>query len=69
MKSHVSSHHVLKSLAELSAELLDAKAAAHEKGNQQQFQALAQKNEQLTTRPAYPSAADTRGHRGWGIND
>jgi hypothetical protein len=69
MKSPTSSRHVLKSLVELSPELLDAKAAAREEGKQQQTQALVQKAKQHTIQPSSLTASDTRGHRGWGINE
>jgi hypothetical protein len=69
MKSHAPSHHVLKSLAELSLELFEGEAAAHQKGKRQQTQPLVQKNKQLTIQPVYPAASDTRGYRGWGINE
>jgi hypothetical protein len=62
-------NHVLKSLAELSPELLDAKAGAREKGKEQQTQTLAQKAKQHTIQPSSPIASDTRGYRGWGINE
>ena len=69
MKLPASPHHVLKSLAELTPELLDAKAAAREEGKQQQTQALVQKAKQPTIQPTYPKASDIRGYRGWGINE
>jgi hypothetical protein len=69
MKSHSSSHHVLKSLAELSPEWLEAEAAAHEKRKHQKTQAPMQETKQHAIQPSYPIASDTRGYRGWGIND
>jgi len=69
MKSPAPSHHVLKSLAELSPELLGAKGAAPEKTRSQRTQAHLQENEQQTIRPTYPKVSELRGYRGWGINE
>jgi hypothetical protein len=68
MKSPTPSHHVLKSLAELSPELLEGEAAAHEKGKQQTL-TLVRQMKQETIQPTYPIAFDARGYRGWGINE
>jgi type II secretory pathway component HofQ len=69
MKSPTSSHHVLKSLAELSPELLGAKARAPEKPQPQQTHALMQEAKQQTIQPSFPTASEMRGYRGWGINE
>jgi hypothetical protein len=68
MKSPMSSHRVLKSLAELSPELLGAKAAPLDQTEPQHTQALTQETEQLTIQP-FPTVFDIRGYRGWGINE
>jgi len=69
MKSPAPSHHVLKSLAELSPELLGAKGAAPEKTRSQRTQAHLQEAKQQTIQPSFPTASEMRGYRGWGINE
>jgi hypothetical protein len=69
MKSPTKSNHVLKSLDQLSPDLLGAKAARPEKAGQHETQALIQETKQQSIRPGFPTVSEMRGYRGWGINE
>jgi hypothetical protein len=56
---------ILKSLADLSPELLGAEAAKPEQTNPQQTQVVTQ----VTQPSIFPTGSDTRGHKRWGINE
>jgi hypothetical protein len=60
---------ILKSLSELSPELLGAKGAGPETAGQHQTQAVIQETEQQTIQPGFPTVSEMRGYRGWGINE
>jgi hypothetical protein len=68
MKPPTKSNHVLKSLDQLSSELLGAKAAGPEKIEQQEPR-LTHQAEQRAIQPILPAAFEIRGYRGWGINE